>query len=346
LRRSLLNFVGATAVFVIACLAAAGIWLRAELAEPYYRAKAAEAFIDIPRGAGTTETANRLADAGILHRRLPFMIYLRYTNLGRRIQAGEYRFSQAATPRQIAQRLVRGDVYFRSVTVPEGLTAQETVELLAKNGLGNLAEMQQILLKTDWIADLDPAAKNLEGYLFPETYRFGRKVDSEAVLKTMVRQFRVKLAKILASYPLPAGWNVAQIVILASMIEKEVKRPEEGPLVASVLVNRLERGIPLACDATIIYAMKSARTYEGRLRKADLARESPYNSYLHLKLPPGPISNPGSGSLRAALSPAKTDYFYYVSRNDGTHEFSKDLRAHLHAVDRFQKPIAWRKSRN
>jgi len=130
------------------------------------------------------------------------------------------------------------------------------------------------------------------------------------------------------------------------LIEREVKKPEEGPLVASVLINRLEKGIPLACDATIIYARKLAGSYDGRLHKADLGMESPYNSYLHLNLPPGPISNPGESSLRAALDPAKTDYLYYVSRNDGTHQFSKDLDSHQHAVDRFQKPIAWKKSRN
>jgi UPF0755 protein len=230
--------------------------------------------------------------------------------------------------------------------VPEGLTAEETIELLSKNGLGNPTEMEQALLKTDWILDLDPKARNLEGYLFPETYRFSRKADSETIIKSMVHQFRVRIGKILASYPPASGWNVTRIVTLASMIEKEVKIPEEGPLVASVLVNRLEKGIPPACDATIIYAMKLAGTYEGRLRKADLGMESPYNSYLHLGLPPGPICNPGEGSLRAALRPAKTDYFYYVSRNDGTHQFSKDLQSHLHAVARFQKPIAWKKSKN
>ncbi len=341
LRNLLLVFLAAMVVLVIG----SGIWLHSELETPYF-GQATEIFVDIPRGANTTEIANILEDSRVLRRRLPFVIYIRYARLGRHIQAGEYRFSKAATPEQVAQRLVRGDVYFHTITIPEGLTAHETIDLLARNGLGNSAEMEQALQNTDWIMDLDPRAKNLEGYLFPETYRFGRRADSETIIKTMVQQFHIRLAKILALYPLNPGWDIHRVVILASMIEKEVKQPEEGPLVASVLVNRLEKGIPLACDATIIYAMKSAGIYDGNLHKADMEMPSPYNSYLHVNLPPGPISNPGAISLRAALNPAKTDYLYYVSRNDGTHQFSRDLRSHLNAVNRFQKPLALRRSRN
>jgi len=313
LRRLLLLSIAATALVAVAGLAALGIWLGSELHAPYY-GRSGETFVEIPRGATTTEIADVLAKAGVLHSRLPFMLYLRYANMGRHIQAGEYRFSKAATPEQIAQRLARGDVYFRSITVPEGLTAHETIALLAKNGLGDPAELQRALLKTDWILDLDPTARNLEGYLFPETYHFGRKADSETIVRTMVRQFRLRIARMLALYPPQPGWNVSRVVILASMIEKEVKKPEEGPLVASVLINRLDQGIPLACDATILYAMKLAGTYDGRLRKADLEMESPYNSYTHLNLPPGPICNPGSGSLHAALDPATNRHPSWAQR--------------------------------
>jgi UPF0755 protein len=261
-------------------------------------------------------------------------------NLGRRIQAGEYLFSEASTPRQVARKLIRGEVYFRSVTVPEGLTARETVQLLAREGLGNLEKMERALLNAEWIRDLSPGAGNLEGYLFPETYRFGRKVESEAILRTMVDQFRKKFAAIAAETPGRNGLSVPETVILASMIEKEVRRTEEGPLVASVLVNRLERNMPLACDATIVYAMKLAGIYQGRLGKDDLKMESPYNSYLHAGLPPGPIANPGAAAIRAALHPAESDYLYYVSRNDGTHQFSTNYGSHVRAVNRFQKPLA------
>jgi UPF0755 protein len=337
--RPLLRKLLIAALFVVAALAAVGIWFFSELRTPYYQNRQPETFVDIPRGAKASEAAVLLARSGIIRTRLPLMLYLRIAKRGRRIQAGEYRFFQASTPKQIADRLIRGDVYFRAITIPEGLTAEETIELVAKNGLGNRAEMEQAFLKTDWIRDIDPTAQNLEGYLFPETYHFKRKADSETIIKIMVNQFRSKLAKTLEAYPLPPGWNVSKIVILASMIEKEVKKPEEGPLVASVYFNRLEKKMSLDCDATIIYALKLAGDYKGRLRKADLGIASPYNTYLHYGLPPGPICNPGVSSIRAALNPARTDYFYYVSRNDGTHQFSKDYGSHVRAVDRYQKSV-------
>jgi len=325
-------------------LVLAGAWIRSELERPYYGGPPDGTFVDIPRGLSTNRIADLLVKRGILAGSLSFTLYLRYTDSGRRIQAGEYRFTEPATPRQVAQRLIRGDVYFRSITVPEGLTARETIELLAKTGLGNLEEMGRALLRTDWIRDMDPAARNLEGYLFPETYRFGRKVASEAIIKTMVSQFRTSYSKIRSQSPDRTGLSVAQTVTLASMIEKEVKQPEEAPVVASVLVNRLEKKMPLACDATIIYAMKLDGTYRGRLGSGDLRMESPYNSYLHPNLPPGPIANPGARSIRAALQPAKTKFLYYVSRNDGTHHFSEDYRSHLNAVDRYQRSLAGRRA--
>ena len=342
MRRLLL---AATAVIALctAGLVASGVWMYSELDKPYFGARLSEVYAEIPHGANANEIATLLADAGILKYKLPFKAYLRFTRRARHIQAGEYRFSKAATPRQIAERLIQGDVYFYSITIPEGLTAHEIVGLMAKNGLGNRAEMEQDLLNTDWIADLDPKARSLEGYLFPETYHFKRKSDSATIIRAMINQFRQKVSSILSSHPLQPGWDIPKVVILASMIEKEVKRPEEGPLVASVLVNRLEKGMPLGCDATIIYAMKLAGTYEGRLGKADLAMKSPYNSYRHQGLPPGPIANPGANALQSALNPARTDYYYYVSRNDGTHQFSRDLRSHNRAVDIFQKSLAHRR---
>jgi UPF0755 protein len=333
------------AAIVLLVLAVAGKWLLRELETPYYNAADYETYIDIPRGANSKQIADLLVSNGILHNRIPFIIYIRYYNLGRRIQSGEYKFDKPATPKQVAQRLIRGDVYFRSITVPEGLTAFETIDLLVRNGIGTADGLENALLKTIWIRDIDPKAKNLEGYLFPETYRFGRKDDSEKIIRTMVNQFRAKFARIQEHASKRLDLSVSEAVILASMIEKEVKIPEEGPIVASVFINRLKRGIPLACDATIIYALKIAGAYNGNLRKTDLALESPYNSYIHQSLPPGPISNPGAQSLRAALNPANTDYLYYVSRNDGTHQFSRDYQSHLHAVGRYQKSFSRRSSR-
>ncbi len=330
------------AILISAAAIAAG-WIAWELRTPYYGAASAETFVDIPRGAGLDTIAGLLTDAGVLRHKLPFILFIRWNDSARRLQAGEYKFTEAATPRHIAQRLIYGDIFYISVTIPEGLTARETVERTAGAGLGKLDKLERALQRTDWIRNLDPDARNLEGYLFPETYRFPRKATSEEIVKSMVDQFKARFMRLTKSYPIPKGWTPSQIVILASMIEKEVKSPPERPLVASVLVNRLARDMPLACDPTIIYALRLQNRYDGTIHKADLGMDSPYNTYTRLGLPPGPISNPGEESLKAALTPQHTDYLYYVSRNDGTHQFSRDYRSHLAAVARYQRPLAARR---
>jgi UPF0755 protein len=308
-----------------------------ELQNPYYNAVEEETFVYIPPGANAARVAGLLKEQGILHTQLPFRLWLRHHGLDRSLKAGEYRFSDRATPGEVAERLTRGDTYFRSVTVPEGLTAMETVELLARRGFGDRKKLEAMLLRTDLINDLNPSAQNLEGYLFPETYRFGRRDDEEAVIRAMVGQFRNRMDNILKESPLPDGWTIARIVTLASMIEKEVRTPSEQPVVAGVIYNRLRLNMTLGIDATIIYAMKLAGTWDGNIRRSDLRMDSPYNSYIHRGLPPGPICNPGESTIRAALNPEKTDYLYYVSKNDGTHQFSKDLRSHNNAVNIYQR---------
>jgi UPF0755 protein len=337
------RLIGIILVLGIAAVSA-GLWVNHELNAPYYGAHDVETFAEIPRGAKTGEIAALLVKAGIIRNRLLFIGYVRWKNLSGRLQAGDYRFASPATPIQITERIVRGDVYFVPVTIPEGLTAHETIALIADAGVGKLAEMQAALIRTEWIRDLNPAAQNIEGYLFPETYHFSRRIASDEILKTMTDQFRLRLKKLMALYPLPHKLTVAQLVTLASMIEKEASGFDERPLIGSVLLNRIEKGMPLACDPTIIYALKLAGKYNGNIRKVDLGINSPYNTYIRAGLPPGPISNPGEESLRAALVPAKTDYLYFVARNDGTHQFSKDFRSHSQAVSQFQKPHGTRKS--
>ncbi len=327
-------------LFIIILLMLLGVWwIRSELVTPYYGAATNEAFVEIPRGATTEMIAGLLTDSGVLHSRLPILLYLRWRDLGRRLQAGEYRFTSPATPIQIGQRLVQGDVFYCSITIPEGLSAEETVQQIARGGLGNQGEMERALHRTEWIRDLVPEAATLEGYLFPETYRFARKTTSEQIVHAMVDQFRLKIARLLAEHPLRAGWSITRLVTLASLIEKEVSNQDERYLVASVFDNRIGKGIPLACDPTVIYALKLTGKYDGNIHKSDLQLESPYNTYIHAGLPPGPIANPGMDSLRASLNPPKTNYLYFVSRNDGTHQFSEDFRAHQIAVYRFQKRV-------
>jgi UPF0755 protein len=327
----------AVAAAILLGIAGTAAWFYSTLETPYYGAPSEETFVEIPKGMDTGKIAALLVDSGILRRRLPFTVYLRITGNAGRIKAGEYRFSGPAPPRRVIQRLIDGDVYFRTITIPEGLTASETVALLADNGLGELSDLEAALHETNWISDVSPNAGNLEGYLFPDTYRFSPNADGAQIIRTMVDQFLKRFQKILAESPPRAGWSPSRIVILASMIEKEVQKAEERPTVSSVFYNRLERGMPLACDATIIYAMKLEGTYNGNIRKTDLSMESPYNTYLNRGLPPGPISNPGADSLRAALDPSDTGYLYYVSRNDGSHEFSQTYQAHQRAVDLYQR---------
>jgi len=321
---------------LISILAAAGVLL-SELHSPYYNAAQEETFIYVPPGANAAKVAGLLKEQGILHTKLPFRLWLRHNGFDRSLKAGEYRFSGMSTPIEIAERLSRGDVYSRSITIPEGLTAFETADLLVRGGFGDREKFEAAILRAGLIRDLNQSAQNLEGYLFPETYRFGRRDDEEAIIGAMVNQFRSRMNKLLGESPLPDGWTVARIVTMASMIEKEVKTPSEQPIVASVMVNRLRLNMTLGIDATIIYAMKLAGTWNGNIRRSDLRMESPYNTYIYRDLPPGPICNPGESAIRAALNPEKTDYLYYVSKNDGTHQFSKDLRSHNNAVNIYQR---------
>jgi UPF0755 protein len=328
---------GGLCLFLLSAVLLTSVWVGWQLRRPYHRSPGSESFADIPRGASTALIADILVRDGALQYRLPFEVYVRWARIGRHLQAGEYRFSAPATPREVAWRLARGDVYYVSVTIPEGLTARETTQLLVSAGIGSSVDFERALQRTDWIRDLSPGAHDLEGYLFPDTYRFSRKATPEEVVKSMVDQFRSRFSRLIREYPVPPDWTPAQIVTLASLIEKEVRVTEERPVVSSVLVNRLERGMPLACDPTIIYALKLAGRYDGNIHKTDLVVDSPYNTYLHTGLPPTPICNPGAESIKAALAPRPSDYLYYVSRNDGTHQFSKDLKSHLSAVARYQK---------
>jgi UPF0755 protein len=311
--------------------------MHAAMTTPYYGSNSAEIFLEVVSGAGAHSVATLLADAGVIRNRLPFEVYVRWTGLDRRLKAGEYRFASPATPAEVARRIAEGDIFFHSVTLPEGLTAREAISVIVGAGIGNRDALEQAVLRADWIQDFDPSTRSLEGYLFPDTYRFPHDADAAQIIQSMIRQFRRRYSALVAVHPAPHGWTACRIVTLASMIEKETGSASERPLVASVLVNRLARGMPLACDPTIIYALKVAGSYDGNLRKRDLALDSPYNTYTRAGLPPGPICNPGEESLRAALAPPQTDYLYFVSRNDGTHQVSRDFTSHSAAVARYQK---------
>jgi UPF0755 protein len=293
-----------------------------------------ETFVDIPPGTGATTIATLLRKNGIIRSRYAFA-FLRLTRNGT-LKAGEYRFDHPVPPAEVYDRLVRGDVYTEALTIPEGFNIFDIATAVEAAGFAKrdaflVAERQH----TELIADLlppDARPASLEGYLFPDTYRFSRHATPLQMLTTMVHRFRQTAAQLGLT---PA--DTAQTVIMASLIEKEVGQETERPLVAGVFTNRLARSMPLATDPTVIYAALLGNRWRGTIYASDLQSPSPYNTYRHTGLPPGPISNPGIASLRAALHPAQTDYLYFVSDAAGHTRFSVDLKEHAQQVQAYRK---------
>ena len=297
----------------------------------------------IERGTPLASILDRLSAAEVIGDPLLARLYLDYRRPEDVLQAGEYRFEQPMSTVEALDLVIRGEVVTYPVTVVEGLTLRETAEHLAAEGFGELDAFLEAMSFPALIADLDPKAESLEGYLFPDTYAFPAGVGELEIVEAMVRNFRRRVDDHLQ----PAsgrGLDVRSLVTLASIVEKEAGAIEERPLVAAVFHNRLDRGIGLYADPTIIYALKMAGTWDGNLRRRDLELDSPYNTYRHPGLPPGPICSPGEHSLRAAAEPADVPYLYFVSRNDGTHVFAETLAEHNRNVAQWQVRY-WRERR-
>lgn len=296
-------------------------------------------YVDIAPGTGTRAIATQLQRAGVIHSRYAFLL-LRAIKRGK-LQAGEYRFNHPAPATEVYNRILRGDVYTVSLTIPEGYNIFDIAQAVDDAGLVPrdrfLAAEEK---RTDLIRDLSPNAPSLEGYLFPDTYRFPHHIAPEKILSTMVDRFRQVAAGLnLASNPAPGTLNLADTVILASLIEKEVSQDSERPLVAGVFVNRLAQGMPLATDPSVIYAALLDGRYRGTIYASDLKSDSPYNTYVHTGLPPGPICNPGLAALRAAISPAHTDYLYFVADAQGHSQFSATLKEHAQQVQSYRRAL-------
>ncbi len=297
-----------------------------------HRPPGAEIYVDIPPGTGSVGMARLLADAGAI----PFgwqFLAIRLLRPQATLQAGEYAFTRPASPWEVFNRLVRGDVFFYSLTVPEGQNMFEIAAILDRMGLIRAQAFLQAARDPSLIRDLAPEAPSLEGFLFPDTYRIRRNTSARDLCLMMTQRFRKAWSELNTDRP------VLPTVTLASLIEKETALREERPLVASVFVNRLKAGLPLACDPTVIYAALLEDRYRGEIYRSDLASTNRYNTYQHAGLPPGPIANAGMDSLRAALKPAETRYFYFVARPDGSgaHVFSENLEAHQRAVARYRR---------
>jgi UPF0755 protein len=293
-----------------------------------------ETFVDVPPGTGAAAIAARMEKAGIIRTRYGFDL-LRLQK-GGTLKAGEYRFDHPVPPAEVYDRIIRGDVYTQSLTIPEGFNIFDIAAAVETAGFAKrdaflAAERQH----TELIADLLPPGTHpasLEGYLFPDTYRFSRHATPLQILTAMVHRFRQTAAQLGLDHA-----NVVQTVTLASVIEKEVGQEAERPLVAGVFTNRLAKSMPLATDPTVIYAALLDNRWRGTIYASDLQSPSPYNTYKHTGLPPGPISNPGVASLRAALHPAPTDYLYFVSDAAGHTRFSVDLKEHAQQVQAYRQ---------
>ena len=324
-------------VVIVLCLAAAsagGYLLWTRMHQPF-RAFAGEQFVAIPMGAGTRAIARTLADAGVVPDTWTFRAAVRWSGHGQALQAGEYRFADAASPIEVVERLARGDVYTLAITFPEGLTIDEMASVFEERGLGTAKAFKDAAKDVSAIATLDPAAPDLEGYLFPETYPVSRRVDAATLVAAMVERFKTVYAELTKDGP-ASGLTTRQVVALASLVEKETARDEERPIVAAVYRNRLAIGMGMQADPTVIYALRKRGRYNGNIRRVDLAVDSPYNTYRYRGLPPGPIAAPGRAALAAALAPADSKFLYFVSRNDGSHVFAETLREHNANVQKFQ----------
>jgi UPF0755 protein len=290
-------------------------------------------YVDIAPGTGTQAIAAQLEQAGAIRSRYAFDL-LRAVK-GGKLLAGEYRFNHPAPTTEVYARIVRGDIYTRALTIPEGYNIFDIAHAVEAAGFGPAgaflaAERSQTAL----ISDLSPNAPSLEGYLFPDTYRFSRHAPPAQMLAAMVRRFR----QVAAQLGLDPN-TTAQTVTLASLVEKEVSQDSERPLVAGVFTNRLAQGIPLATDPSVIYAALLQGRYRGTIYASDLQFDSPYNTYRRPGLPPGPIANPGLAALKAAVAPARTDFLYFVADADGHSQFSSTLKEHAQQVESYRRAL-------
>jgi UPF0755 protein len=329
----------AASLLVLAgALAAAGLawWARTQAETPYRGFSGDAQFVDIPAGAGPRAIAARLVDAGVVRDATTFRVALWLTGRARDLKAGEYRFTEALSAVQVVDTIARGAIFTQPVTFREGLTIAEMAEVYESRGLGSGAAFVAAAGDGSLIRDLDPQAPDLEGYLFPDTYLVPRHTPAPALVAQMVRGFRDALPPALIDAAVAQGLSVRQVVTLAALVEKETAQDAERPLVAAVYRNRLRLGMPMQADPTVIFALQRAGRWNGNLTRADLAFESPYNTYRYPGLPPGPIAAPGRRALEAVVRPAAVDYLYFVSRNDGTHVFAATLREHNRNVQEWQ----------
>jgi len=292
---------------------------------------------EIKPGESAAVVARNLKKEELIGKTWPFLTAYKLFYTQHSLKAGEYIISKPASPKDILLTFIQGKTILYAVTIPEGLTRLEIAEHLSREYSTPINSYLAATASPALIADWDTAAQDLEGYLFPETYHFPKKTSAPQIAAAMVGQFRKIFTPEWQARAAELEMSIREIVILASLIEKETSRPEERELVSAVFHNRMRLGMNLDCDPTIVYVLKQAGKFKDRLRSKDLKLDSPYNTYLYRGFPPGPIANPGLAAMEAALYPAANDYLFFVSKNNGSHFFSRSYREHINAVNKFQR---------
>ena len=314
--------------FFLIVVLAAGAWIAWLVHAPVM--PPANTYLLLRPGYSTRRIAAELKKAGVIRNERTFWLW-HELHPKPSLKAGEYLFERQATLPQVYERIARGDIYFHVVTIPEGYTMFDIAKAMEDAGLGPAADFLHIAkTQTGLISDLAPDAKSLEGYLFPNTYQFTRTQSLEEMAAAMVHQFR------LVAQQIGLNADIAKVVTMASIVEKETAAPEERPRVASVYYNRLAQRMALDADPSVIYAELMTGTYQGSLHHADLAVNSPYNTYRFPGLPPGPIANPGKSALEAALHPDNTNFLYFVADGNGHHRFARSLEEHNRNVTAYR----------
>jgi UPF0755 protein len=318
-----------TLLLLVLIVAGGAYWL---VSTPFGPSK--ETFVEIAPRTGTEDIAAMLESSGVIRNRYGFEL-LRLIKKGT-LKAGEYRFDHPVPMTEVYRKIAKGEIYTVGITIPEGYNIFDIAQAIAGAGLGDgeeflAAERKHTELIAEWTDPAHPPV-SLEGYLFPDTYHFARHTPPATILAAMVRRFRQAAQQLNL-----VGPEASRTVIMASLIEKEVAVSTERPLVAGVFVNRLAKNIPLATDPTVIYAALLDNRWRGTIYASDLKSQSPYNTYVHAGLPPGPICNAGMASFRAALAPAQTEYLYFVSDAQGHSRFAASLKEHNDNVNAYRK---------
>jgi UPF0755 protein len=337
---------GLLALGLLVMLTAGGAWFWAGVTESYTGHSQEPVLLDFPRGKSRHGMAAMLERNGIVRSRYVFEIYARL-HRGRALQAGEYEFGGPASVREVFWKIAQGQVYVHTVVIPEGWTMFDIAAVLEREGLFPREAFLEAARNPEPVKDLAPEARTLEGFLFPASYGFTKHETAEGAATAMTERFRETWKRLSGGGAAPPEYarglggrmDAEKVAAMASLVERETPKAEERAVIAGVFANRLESGLPLQCDPTVQYALELAGQPKATIDSGDLRFKSPYNTYMNTGLPPGPIANPGEGSLEAAMQPAKTDYLYFVANDEGGHFFSRTLAEHNRNVRRYRRRL-------